>query len=149
MPFFFFFNLLAALHGMWDLIPRPGVKIAPPALEVRSLNHWTAREVRIPNFWVLTMSSSILNTFHVLSHLILRRMNIYPTLFSMKKLVDWYYYINQQGLEEQLHILEDIRSHTGTCYQEKKAENSLELRCSVHDGSWWAAHLANERQAPK
>ena len=27
------------------LIPRPGIKPAPPALEAWSLNHWTAREV--------------------------------------------------------------------------------------------------------
>ena len=27
------------------LIPQPGIEPAPPALEARSLNHWTAREV--------------------------------------------------------------------------------------------------------
>ena len=27
------------------LVPRPGIKPAPLALEVQSLNHWTAREV--------------------------------------------------------------------------------------------------------
>ena len=27
------------------LVPRPGIEPAPPALEVWSLNHWTAREV--------------------------------------------------------------------------------------------------------
>ena len=26
-------------------VPRPGIKPVPPALEVRSLNHWTSREV--------------------------------------------------------------------------------------------------------
>ena len=26
-------------------VPRPGIRPTPPALEVRSLNHWTAREV--------------------------------------------------------------------------------------------------------
>ena len=41
-PFFF----LAALHGMQDLlVPQPGTEPAPSAVEVRSLNHWTAREV--------------------------------------------------------------------------------------------------------
>ena len=39
-------------HGMWDLssptgilVPRPGIEPIPPAMEVRSLNHWTSREV--------------------------------------------------------------------------------------------------------
>ena len=27
------------------LVPQPGIKPAPPALEVWSLNHWTTREV--------------------------------------------------------------------------------------------------------
>ena len=27
------------------IVPRPGIKPAPPAFEVQSLNHWTAREV--------------------------------------------------------------------------------------------------------
>ena len=27
------------------LVPRPGIKLASPALEAQSLNHWTAREV--------------------------------------------------------------------------------------------------------
>ena len=31
--------------GMWDLVPWPGIKPAPPALGVQSLNHWTTREV--------------------------------------------------------------------------------------------------------
>ena len=30
---------------MWDLSSPPRIKPAPPAVEVRSLNHWTAREV--------------------------------------------------------------------------------------------------------
>ena len=29
------------------LIPRPGIKPVPPALEARSLNLWTAREVQV------------------------------------------------------------------------------------------------------
>ena len=41
---FSFSFLLAVPHGMWDL-PRPGIKPMPPAVEARSLNHWTAREV--------------------------------------------------------------------------------------------------------
>ena len=31
--------------GMWDLVPRPGNKPGPPAFGVRSLSHWTTREV--------------------------------------------------------------------------------------------------------
>ena len=27
------------------LVPRPGIEPVPPAVEVQSLNHWTAREV--------------------------------------------------------------------------------------------------------
>ena len=31
--------------GMWDLLPRPGIKPGPPALRAGSLSHWTTREV--------------------------------------------------------------------------------------------------------
>ena len=31
--------------GMWDLVPRPGIEPAAPALGARSLTHWTTREV--------------------------------------------------------------------------------------------------------
>ena len=31
--------------GMWDLVPWPGIKPRPPALEAGSLSHWTATEV--------------------------------------------------------------------------------------------------------
>ena len=30
--------------GMWDLVPSPGIKPGPPALEAQSLSHWTTRE---------------------------------------------------------------------------------------------------------
>ena len=40
--FGFFWPCLAAC---WSLIPRPGVESVPPAVEARSLNHWTARDV--------------------------------------------------------------------------------------------------------
>ena len=34
------------LHcGMWDLVPRPGIKSRSPSLGAWSLSHWTAREV--------------------------------------------------------------------------------------------------------
>ena len=38
-------NTLDLHCGMWDLVPWPGIKLASPALEVQSLNHWTIREV--------------------------------------------------------------------------------------------------------
>ena len=31
--------------GMWDLVPRPGIELRPPALGVWSLSHRTTREV--------------------------------------------------------------------------------------------------------
>jgi len=31
--------------SLWDLVPWPGLESAPPALEARSLSHWTTREV--------------------------------------------------------------------------------------------------------
>ena len=49
----FIFNFLAIWHGLWDLVPWPGIKPMPPALDVWSLNHWTARE--IPLYWVLVL----------------------------------------------------------------------------------------------
>ena len=44
LSFFFFFFFLTVLHGM-ILVSQPGIESVPPALEVQSLNHWTAREV--------------------------------------------------------------------------------------------------------
>jgi len=35
--------------GMWDPSSQPEIKLAPLALEVQGLNHWTAREVQ--EFW--------------------------------------------------------------------------------------------------
>ena len=32
------------------LVPQPGIEPVPPAVEARSLNHWTAREVPIGLF---------------------------------------------------------------------------------------------------
>ena len=31
--------------GMWDLVPRPGIELGPPALGTQSLSHWTSRKV--------------------------------------------------------------------------------------------------------
>ena len=47
------------------LVPRPGVEPVPAAVEVRSLNHWTAREVPSPilkakfNWCVLLLEEKI------------------------------------------------------------------------------------------
>ena len=31
--------------SMWDLLPRPGIKLQPPPLGAQSLRQWTTREV--------------------------------------------------------------------------------------------------------
>ena len=36
---------LAAPQGSGILVPRRGIETTPPAVEARSLNHWTTREV--------------------------------------------------------------------------------------------------------
>ena len=36
--------------GMWDLVSWPGIETGSPALGVRSLSHWTTREVPLWNF---------------------------------------------------------------------------------------------------
>ena len=35
------------------LVPQPGIELAPPALAVKSLNHWTTREVHVGLFLIL------------------------------------------------------------------------------------------------
>ena len=35
-------------------VPQPGIKPMPPAVEVRSLNHWTAEEVPTANYLLKT-----------------------------------------------------------------------------------------------
>ena len=66
--FFFFLNqfkfvyLLTAPLGMWDLVPWPGIEPMTPAVEARSLNHWTTREVQhFPFFVVHKASQSIVS----------------------------------------------------------------------------------------
>ena len=44
---FLFFLFLATLQACGILVPRPGTEPVIPAVEARSLNHWTAREVRV------------------------------------------------------------------------------------------------------
>ena len=43
LSFFLFFWAHHSARGI--LVPQPGIEPAPPAVEARSLNHWTAREV--------------------------------------------------------------------------------------------------------
>ena len=40
---FFLFCMSHVICGI--LVPQPGMKLMPTTVEVRSLNHWTAREV--------------------------------------------------------------------------------------------------------
>ena len=40
------------LHGMWVLVPQPGIEPTPPVVEEQSLNHWTAGEVPEIHFLV-------------------------------------------------------------------------------------------------
>ena len=47
------FVSLATTRGMWDLSLQPEIEPAPPALEARSLNHWTARGVPITGVFLL------------------------------------------------------------------------------------------------
>ena len=44
-PTFFFFFFLLCHTACRLLVPQPGIKPMPSAVEVRSLNHWTTREV--------------------------------------------------------------------------------------------------------
>ena len=50
--FFFLYLIYLAAPGfscgLWGLVPRPGIKPRPPALEAWSLSHRTTREVRWP-----------------------------------------------------------------------------------------------------
>ena len=58
--FFFFFGLTTRHVGV--LVPRPWMEPTPPAVEVRSLNFWTTREV--PRGGFLTNSISTFNTLY-------------------------------------------------------------------------------------
>ena len=40
-----FFSFWPCPTACGILVPRPGIEPVPPAVEARSLNHWTAREV--------------------------------------------------------------------------------------------------------
>ena len=44
-------NLFAAVVGMWDLVPQPGIEPWLPALGAWSLSHRTTREVLMVQFY--------------------------------------------------------------------------------------------------
>ena len=48
--YYYYFRLCHVAYGI--LVPWPGFKPGPPAVEVWSLNHWTTREVPIDSFWI-------------------------------------------------------------------------------------------------
>ena len=50
--FFFFFFCVAC--GI--LVPQPGTKPAPPALEAQSFKHWTTREVPRYCYFIIILS---------------------------------------------------------------------------------------------
>lgn len=58
--FFLFFSFSFSLHHLacGILIPRPRVKLTPPALKVKSLNHWTVREVQDAELLKVTRTCS-------------------------------------------------------------------------------------------
>ena len=65
-PSSFFFFLLFFGHAVrphWVLVPQPGIKPTPHALEAQSLNHWTTWEAPSPvSFYsLLTLSAQLLN----------------------------------------------------------------------------------------
>ena len=44
-PYIFFIFIFGSAAACGTLVPWLGIEPVPPAVEVRSLNHWTAREV--------------------------------------------------------------------------------------------------------
>lgn len=61
--------------------------------------------------------------------LILWRINVYYAIFQWRNLLillDWFYYMNRQGLEGRWHILSD-KAHA----PRSKGQRSLKHRCSV------------------
>ena len=55
-----YFTQFDTLYGQpccskWDLTSRPGMDPVPPALEVKSLKHWIAREVPHEGFEMVSL----------------------------------------------------------------------------------------------
>ena len=50
--YYFFLSFFWPHHtACGTLVPRPGIEPVPPAAEAQSLNHWTAREVRVRSYF--------------------------------------------------------------------------------------------------
>ena len=46
------FDAACGIFGCtWDLVPRPGIKLRPPARGAQSLSHWTIRKGSLSCFW--------------------------------------------------------------------------------------------------
>ena len=62
-----FFPSVAACElfscGMWDLVPRPGVKPEPPTLKVQRFSHWTIREAPRARFLESTSHNFVPSTW--------------------------------------------------------------------------------------
>ena len=63
-PIGFFFFPCRSACGI--LVPRPGIESMPLALEVQSLNHWTARE-KSPHWVFWEMVSNVAQKYHPVS----------------------------------------------------------------------------------
>ena len=62
--FFFFLNLSPHREACRILVPQPGVKPTPPAVEAWSLNHWTTREVPYSLQFKIPTPQSLLTVAH-------------------------------------------------------------------------------------
>ena len=62
---FFCVQFLATLLVMQDLVPRPEIAPVPLAVEVRSLNHWIAREVPCHCFCFFPFTESRYSKFPI------------------------------------------------------------------------------------
>ena len=55
--------------SMWDLVPRPGIKLGPPEWGMQSLGHWTTREVpticNLPHLALFSLSILFSRFIHV------------------------------------------------------------------------------------
>ena len=56
--FFFVLVFLVTPSDIGILVPQPGIKPVPPALEAQGLNHWPTREVPANVFFVFSSVAS-------------------------------------------------------------------------------------------
>ena len=59
IDFIYLFIFWPCRTACWILVPRPGIEPLPPAVEARSLNHWTTREVPRLSFFIQHNSTEI------------------------------------------------------------------------------------------